>query len=60
MPTDHLFHWPLRKKRSPSAIRRAVAIIKAKPKSAVVCVSTSGVLVANTLRAVQAAMSMLL
>jgi gluconate 2-dehydrogenase len=49
-----------RTKRSLSAMRRAVAIISAKPKSAVVSVSTSGVLVASTPAAVQAAMSKLL
>ena len=41
-------------------MRRAVAIISAKPKSAVVSVSTSGVFVASTPRAVQAGMSKLL
>jgi len=40
-------------------MRRAVAIISAKPKLAGVSVSTSGVL-ASTPTAVQAAMSMLL
>ena len=35
-------------------MRRAVAIISAKPKSAVVSVSTSGALVTSTPRAVQA------
>jgi glyoxylate/hydroxypyruvate/2-ketogluconate reductase len=39
---------------------RVVAIIKAKPKSAVVSVNTSGVLVHNTPRAVQAGTSKLL
>jgi hypothetical protein len=53
-------HSPRRRKRSLSAMRRAAAIISAKPKSAVVSVSTSGVLVASTPRAVQAGMSMLL
>ena len=42
------------------AMRRAVAIISAKPKSAVVSVSTSGVFVASTPRAVQASTSKLL
>jgi len=41
-------------------MRRAAAIISAKPKSAVVSVSTSGVLVTSTPRAVQASTSMLL
>ncbi len=41
-------------------MRRAVASISAKPKSAVVWVSTSGVLVTTTPRAVQAATSTLL
>ena len=41
-------------------MRRAVAIIKAKPKSAVVSVKTSGVLVAWTPRSVMAGKSKLL
>ena len=51
---------PSRRKRSLSEIRRAVAIINAKPKSAVVSVSTPGALVTTTPRAVQAGTSMLL
>jgi len=39
---------------------RAVAIMSAKPKSAVVSVSTSGVLVTSTPRSVHAATSTLL
>jgi hypothetical protein len=41
-------------------MRRAVAIIKAKPKSAVVSVSTPGALLTSTPAAVQAGRSMLL
>ena len=54
MSYDHFVHSPRRRKCSLSAMRRAAAIISAKPKSAVVSVSTSGVLVASTPRAVQA------
>jgi hypothetical protein len=46
--SDSKFHcrqWPSRSHRSASVMRRAAAIIRAKPKSAVVSVSTSGVLV---------------
>jgi hypothetical protein len=56
----HCFHWPARKKCSLSVTRRAAAIIKAKPKSAVVSVSTSGALVANTPWRVMAGTSRLL
>ena len=50
---------PERRKRSPSAIRRAAAIISANAASAVVSVSTSGVLQASTPCLVQASTSML-
>jgi hypothetical protein len=50
---------PERRKRSPSATRRAAAIISANAVSAVVSVSTSGVLQASTPRRVQAGTSML-
>jgi hypothetical protein len=48
-----------RRKRSPSAIRLAAAIIKANAVSAVVSVSTSGVSQARTPCLVQASTSML-
>ena len=60
MSTDHFFHSPRRRKCSDSVTRRAAAIISAKPKSAVVSVSTSGVLVQSTPRAVAAGTSRLL
>jgi len=50
---------PERRKRPPSAIRRAAAIIRANAVSAVVSVSTSGVLQARTSCLVQASTSML-
>ena len=53
-------HFPARRKCSLSAMRRAAAIISAKPKSAVVSVKTSGALLTSTPRSVQAATSMLL
>ena len=58
--TPQCFQCPSRRKRSLSEMRRAVAIISAKPKSAVVSVSTSGALVTITPRALQAGTSMLL
>ena len=58
--SDHCFHWPARRKCSLSVMRRAVAISSAKPKSAVVSVSTSGALVACTPAAVIASRSKLL
>ena len=57
---DHLSHCPARTQCSDSVIRLAVAINKAKPKSAVVSVKTSGVFVANTPAAVIAGTSKLL
>ena len=46
-------HWPLRTMFASSTTRRAAARIKAKPVSAVVSVSTSGVLVSRILRRVR-------
>ena len=60
LSNDHLRHWPARSQCSDSAMRRAVAIIRAQPKSAVVSLSTSGVLVPSTFAALKAAMSKLL
>ena len=60
MSSRHWFHKPARRKCSLSVSRLAVAINKAKPKSAVVSVSTSGVLVASTPAAVMAGTSKLL
>ena len=60
MSTLQRFQNPARRKRSLSAMRRAVASSRAKPKSAVVSVSTSGVLVPSTRCAVRAGTSKLL
>src|SRR6266545_2711214 len=57
---SHCFHLPSRTWRSPSSTRRAVAMSRAQAKSAVVSVSTSGVLVMTTPRRVAAATSTLL
>ncbi len=53
------FHPPARTSRSPSAIRRAAARISPHVSSAVASVSTSGVFVTTTPRALAAATSML-
>ena len=58
--TLHFVHSPRRRKCSLSVMRRAAAIISAKPKSAVVSVSTPGAFVTATPRAVQAGTSTLL
>lgn len=57
---DHWPHCPSRSQRSDSVMRRAVAINSAKPRSAVVSVSTSGVLLARMPAALKASMSRLL
>ena len=57
---DHLSQCPARTQRSDSVMRLAVAISNANPKSAVVSVNTSGVLVAITPAAVIAGTSKLL
>src|SRR5690606_40679561 len=56
---DHVRHWPRSMTFWASTIRRAVAISNAHVRSAVVSVSTPGVLVTSTPRRVQAATSML-
>jgi hypothetical protein len=58
--TLHFVHSPRRRNRSLSPTRRAAAISKAKPKSAVVSVRTPGALLTATPRAVHAGTSMLL